>query len=1242
MTVITIREQSKTETGFNATLAIAENHYNITISDPFETKEEQQLEWYFEQWLRYPMLDNVKANRAKESVNKYGEELFKQVFQKDSNAYAQYSQLRNNLNQVQIEIESVSPEFQAIHWEALQDPDLPRPLAVDSVLIRKNVEPAVIEAKVNESPTINLLVVVARPKADRDIPHRTISRPLVELIRNSKLRVNIELLRPGTYEALAKHLESKGSGYYHIVHFDVHGSLQTYETYQKRIERKMYPSSRYGREEIQPYEGVKAFLALEGNKKRKYDPVEASELANLLTSKGIPVCILNACQSGKQLNQSEAEDNRETSLASRLMNAGMQMVVAMSYSVTVTAAEIIMEQIYRHLFDKQDLNQAIRLGRKELYDDKARKAAYNTNIDLEDWLLPVVYSNGEVTFNLRDFTRGEEEQYNLTLESKYKFTEPTYGFVGRDIDILFIEKALLRHNILLLQGMGGTGKSTLLNYLQEWWQVTKFAEDTFYFAYDRRAYTLQQIIFEISQQLYSKFDLERFQSKKLDEQCQEISNKLRNESYVLILDNLESVMGQPLAIQNTLDESAREKIRGFLVALVGGKTKVVLGSRIGEDWLQESTFGDNSYQLQGLDSQARTDLAENILRKIDSSKSSDEIKRDRNFARLMKLLDGYPLAMKVVLINLKQKSPEEILEELEKAEIDPGGDGKEDNIYKCIKYSYNNLSELSQKLLSLLAPFRGFINIYPILHYIEELEKFKLFQDYELEQLEATVAEAVNWGLLSTIKDYPLLFTIQPVLPYFLQTKLKEVNEETRKALQEGFKNHYQWLARSYDDLMESKKPQEKQKGIAFVHWEYENLYQALQICLEKKESVNDIWRCLYIYLGAISNKKEQLQLTKNLYDKLSQDSFKNSYQEHEKDIASILSNLANCYLENQDYQKAKEIYDNILDLIAKFDNIENSQKSSLAITYHQLGRVHEELKQYEQARKYYQKALEIKNECDDSFSPAATYHQLGRIAQELREYEQAREYYLQALDFFIKNDDRFSQAGSYHQLGRVAQELREYEQAQEYYLQALAIYDQYNNRFFQAVVYHQLGVVFQELGEYEQARNCYLQALEIYINYGDHYEQAKTYHQLGRIEEQFRQFQQARKYYLQTLDLYDQYDDRYEQAETYHQLGYVAYQLMQYQQAREYYQKALDIFDEYKDRYKKAFPYLSLGVLAKKLSKFEEAKRYYFKALRIFIDFGDQQNRDLVIRNLARLSQKAQDSYLLIEVRELFERFNP
>ena len=199
-------------------------------------------------------------------------------------------------------------------------------------------------------------------------------------------------------------------------------------------------------------------------------------------------------------------------------------------------------------------------------------------------------------------------------------------------------------------------------------------------------------------------------------------------------------------------------------------------------------------------------------------------------------------------------------------------------------------------------------------------------QDYDLDQLESAVAEAVNWGLLATIdKDYPQLLTIQPVLPYFLQTKLKEEDEATREALKEGFNHHYQWLARVYTQLMESKEAQERQVGIAYVDWEYENLYQALQTNLEKQESPYTIWGCLYNYLDLTNNRPTQLQLTKTLYDTLSAYTPEQRNAEWEQDIIPISGNLATCYVRNQDYQKAKEIYQQTLTLISQFKGIEES-----------------------------------------------------------------------------------------------------------------------------------------------------------------------------------------------------------------------------------------------------------------------------------------------------------------------------
>ena len=258
------------------------------------------------------------------------------------------------MSTLQIEIAG-SPAFHALHWEALKDPDLPHPLSLQTIMVRKNLATSPVQATVRPSPTINLLIVTARPSGRQDVGYRTISRPMVEALRQAGIPVQIEILRPGTYEALDKHLRQittrHGVGYYHVIHFDVHGAVLPYAELQQEPQSNHYVyQPRYGRPDLKPYEDEKAFLFFEEEQGSKADPVEASELAALLISHQIPIAILNACQSGKQIGASE------TSLGSRLMQAGVQLVLAMGYSVTVSARCVDDATLYQQLFANRELS----------------------------------------------------------------------------------------------------------------------------------------------------------------------------------------------------------------------------------------------------------------------------------------------------------------------------------------------------------------------------------------------------------------------------------------------------------------------------------------------------------------------------------------------------------------------------------------------------------------------------------------------------------------------------------------------------------------------------------------------------------------------------------------------------------------------------------------------------------------------------------------------------------------------
>jgi hypothetical protein len=74
-TLITIRERAGDPSGHNATLSFDhEGEYEITISDPFSEQEEQRLEWYFEEHLRFPFLEQVRAQQAAEIFVEFRDE----------------------------------------------------------------------------------------------------------------------------------------------------------------------------------------------------------------------------------------------------------------------------------------------------------------------------------------------------------------------------------------------------------------------------------------------------------------------------------------------------------------------------------------------------------------------------------------------------------------------------------------------------------------------------------------------------------------------------------------------------------------------------------------------------------------------------------------------------------------------------------------------------------------------------------------------------------------------------------------------------------------------------------------------------------------------------------------------------------------------------------------------------------------------------------------------------------------
>jgi tetratricopeptide (TPR) repeat protein len=947
------------------------------LRDPFTAKDEARLAWYFEEHLRFPFTKQVRAREATASLISYGEALFRQIFA-DHNAYASYkTALQLRVSTLQLEVQG-SPAFHALHWEALKDPDLPQPLVLLAPMIRKHGHPQPLRALLQPSPTINILIVSARPSGQWDMGYRTISRPLVEALRQAHVPVQVDLVRPCTYQALDQHLRDvtarRGAGYYQVIHFDVHGALLTYEQFQQGGERSQFLcNERYGRYDLAPYEGQKAFLFLEGSEEARADPVEASELARLLLQHQIPVAILNACQSGKQVGA------RETSLGSQLLQAGVQLVLAMSYSVTVSAAALLMRTLYAQLFSGLDLATAIQQARMELANQKARRVYYNQLLDLEDWVLPVVYQHQPVQLAIRPFTPEEAKVYHERQAQRFVPPEPKYGFVGRDLNILQIEKRLLtRCNLLLVEGMGGAGKTTLLRHLGAWWQQTGLVQQVFYFGYDERAWTRHHVLDVIARQLLTPIEyVGTFQPMGLEAQQSYLCQKLRAERHLIILDNLESITGADLAIQHTLPPEEQQALRHFLADLVGGRTLVLLGSRGQERWLAEGTFRENTYTLGGLDEEAASVLAERILERHRVTK----YRRSPKLLEVLKLLDGFPLAFEVVLFSLVSLTPEAVLSALKEGQIelvDTDSQKRTRSILRCIDYAYGNLAPALQQLLLCLAPFTSVIYINALEIYIEQLQKQPALEGLPYECWEEVLSTAAHWGLVQ-FDELSGFLRLQPVLPFFLRSRLGTSEQAVRhQAVETAFIQLYEQWGTQLFHLLRSQNPEERLTGRVLVKLEYENLRHAVNLAITSQRSIAMPFQALTAYLEITQEPQRGVELAEQILAQLNATGKEQENGPQGVDRVLAFDRLGDFQADLHRYKEAETSYRQTLTFLQKNQHLQEAErKRHSASMFHQLGRVAQAQREWEKAEEHFKQALENFREVDDRQGQASTYHHL-------------------------------------------------------------------------------------------------------------------------------------------------------------------------------------------------------------------------------------------------------------------------
>ena len=276
------------------------------------------------------------------------------------------------------------------------------------------------------------------------------------------------------------------------------------------------------------------------------------------------------------------------------------------------------------------------------------------------------------------------------------------------------------------------------------------------------------------------------------------------------------------------------------------------------------------------------------------------------------------------------------------------------------------------------------------------------------------------------------------------------------------------------------------------------------------------------------------------------------------------------------------------------------------------------------EARRFYERLLELSPTTKNHFSYAHLLQSLNDFAKARSHYEEA----LQALRELSKKKPKVYDpdiATILNNLGNLLSDTHQLDQAQDYYEKALLIFEElaklnpevYNPDV--AMTLSNLGTLHCSLSRFKHAKDLYGKALQIYRKLGEkNHEVYEPYiaillNNMGNLFCKTNEHEQAKDFYEKVKQIYKELakksPEKYKLdiAITLNNLGNLHYHLGEFEQAEDYYKKAIQIYSDLTKLNPEAhepdvaMTLNNLGSLHHNFGKFEQANGYYKKALQIY-----------------------------------------
>lgn len=1121
----------------------------VKVPNPFEYPVEgrphsnlmKELAWYLEVFPGHPLPPFTdQADRILKSLHNWGTEAFDALFATRSAGRLFDAATQEYYADLLLEVRSDDPGVLSWPWEALEDSEVGVLSHTCQIRRRLNYvrDPHPLSDNLSKDG-INILLVTARPY-DTDVKFRSISRPIVELLAKNSFPGTVTLLRPPTIDQLRRHLKQHPNRY-HILHFDGHGSYGSPRDIDPRGVT------------LRGAEGQLIFEDENGNP----DGKPASVLSKLLREFPVPIVVLNACQSA--MVDEQAED-AFASVAAGLQKSGVRSVVAMAYSLHVSAAQGFLPAFYQKLFTTGNVAESVRSGRQQLCSPD--RVCLREGVSLQDWLVPVLYEQQPMDLTLPS-SDSVHDVVTTTLQQDAQDNQNPYGFVGRDAALLQLERAMLRKPAgILIQGFGGIGKTTLVREFVNWLNVTGGIGDRYFWQSFRGIRRAESVVNDMVSQLFGKSCL----ADSLDTKLAALTDRLRKDPFLFVWDDFEVV--RDIASGDsppTLSSDDHQILLKLLKNLRGGKSKIIIIDSSTKKW-PDSTLclGLSIDELRG---DERWEYCESVCKTL----NLDIDRTDESWPPLMDAMDGHPLAMRVLLPHLVDSSPTKLLEAIESNVLQfEENDVESQSLFRALRTVFDFIPESLRQFLPLLAMYDRYADS-RILDSNAKLTGLKTTDATATELLDILCRR----GCANHCVD--AIYALHPLLRPFLQCRAGGIETNYVKTFVSVMEAGAQRVARIAGASPASLR--------SFFLINRRNLLRA---SVAARRLRMDLERCSLSQAFALD----------------AMDS---------RDFSSALefyNEIESCAPPNTDFAVTARIQKSLIASLqgnlsaadrqfAELSGDEENTKKIQGCLEHEKGVIALMQKRYSEAEQCFESSAAIFRTLDEKLLAAKSTHQLGVVARHSLNFDTAEALLRSTIHVFQDFDDRESLARVYLELGNVALIGGDRSSARRWCNRASTICAVTPAVDVEAAISHLRGLVAEKLDP-TSAEQSYVTAISRLGADLDTRESSQMKFNLGLLAYQRGDSRSARTHFLQALEGFKNAEAGSLAASAHYELAILAADSGDLDAAEAYCIQSLNESEGGTDVRLTAITYHLLGTIAGERGLFKTAGDWLIKAISI------------------------------------------